>query len=64
MRPVLLASLFPPPLSAAEAAADAADVDAPGSDIDAFGRNVAARGDDSYKSCKSVRPSATTGAVA
>lgn len=64
IRPELLASVCPSPPSLTDAPADAADVDAPGSEIEALGRNVAANGDEEYKSCRSVRPTETTGPVA
>ena len=64
IRPELPASVCPASPSVTVAAADAADVDAPGSEIEALGRNVAANGDDAYKSCRSVRPTETTGPVA
>lgn len=50
--------------SATDAAAEAAAVEAPGSEIDALGKNVAASGEEAYKSCSNVRPSAMTGLVA
>lgn len=62
MREALTGSVLPS-TSVADAA-EAAAVEAPGSEIEALGKNVAARGADSYKSWRSVRPSAITGPVA